>query len=177
MYYEQLTNAHKIFVDSYCDCLSYVKAYKDVYPEVTHNTAKTQGSQLAAKDYIKKAIIEKLQERTIDKTETLDRIIKVIQFDLTDYLSEGFTLDMKRLNKDGYGWLLKGYKKGKILEVMLMDKDKALENLAKIHQLFDDKNTVNVNINQEITAKDQIKQKLAELDKKLNQYNGGKWII
>ena len=170
MFYEQLTAAHKIFVDSYVDCLNYKKAYHDVYPEVTPLTAKTQGSQLAAKDYIKKAIVEKLQERSIDKTETLDRIIKVIQFDLTDYLSEGFYLDIERLNADGFGWLLKGYKKAKFVEVMLMDKDKALENLAKIHQLFADNSTVNVNINQEISAKEQLNQKLLELDSKLNHY-------
>jgi hypothetical protein len=46
-----------------------------------------------------------------------------------------------------------------------MDKDRALENLAKIHMLFNDNSTVNVNsINQELSAKEQLQPKLNDLD-------------
>ena len=50
------------------------------------------------------------------------------------------------------------------VKVVLMDKDRALENLAKIHMLFNDTSTVNVNINQEVSAKEQLQQKLNDLD-------------
>ena len=57
-------------------------------------------------------------------------------------------------------------------EIVLMDKDRALENLAKIHMLFNDSATVNVNINQEVSAKQQIEDKLKALDEKLNKFDG-----
>ena len=174
MYYERLTDAHKIFVDSYVDCLNQRRAYQTMYPESGYNYAKTAGSDLMAKDYIRNAVIEKLKERTIDKTEVLERMIKILQFDITEYLDDKLNLKLESLKADGYGWLIKGYKKGKIFEIMLMDKDRALENLAKIHQMFTDNQTVNVNINQEISAKEQLNQKLAELSNKLNSYDGGK---
>ena len=68
--------------------------------------------------------------------------------------------------------MLKGYKRGKVFELLFLDKDKALEQLVKIHQLYDDSQTVNVNINQEISAKEQLNQKLLELNKKLNSFDG-----
>lgn len=169
MHYEKLSDAHKIFVDSYVDCLNYTKAYQDMYPDKTYNSARTLGSELAAKPYIRNAIIEKLKERQIDKTETLQRIIQVIQLDLTAYINKDFSFNIEAFKNDGYGWMLKGYKRGKVFELLFLDKDKALEQLVKIHQLYDDSQTVNVNINQEISAKERLESKLKDLDQRLNK--------
>lgn len=167
--YETLPEDHKRFVDSYIHCLNYRKAYQDAYPLVTDwGSARTQGSRLAANPVVKQAIVEQLKTYSIDKSETLQRIITLIQFDVSDYMT-GDDLIVDKLNKAGLGWMIKAIKPTKFgTEYILMDKDRALENLAKIHMLFTDTSTINVNINQEVTAKQQLEDKLRDLDSKLN---------
>ena len=104
---------------------------------------------------------------TIDKSETLQRIISLIQFDVSVYQFEDGSLNVTTLKDAGFGWLIKAVKPTRFgTEYVLMDKDRALENLAKIHMLFNDTSTVNVNINQELSAKEQLSQKLNDLDAK-----------
>jgi hypothetical protein len=168
--YETLPEEYKRFVDSYVHCLNKRKAYQVAYPAITNaNTARTNGCLLAAKPEVKEAIIERLKLFTIDKSETLQRIISLIEFDVSDYQFADGSLNVATLKDAGYGWLIKAVKPTKFgTEYVLMDKDRALENLAKIHQLFDDKSTVNVNINQEISAKQRLEDKLKTLDSKFN---------
>jgi phage terminase small subunit len=150
--------------------LNYRKAYQDAYPLANADTANTNGSRLASYPEVKEAIVERLKLFSIAKDEVLDTIIKVLHFDLTDYLNQELKVDVTKLNKDGLGWMIKGIKQMKFgTEIVLMDKDRALENLAKIHQLFNDQSTVTVNINQEISAKEQLNQKLNDLDARFNQ--------
>ena len=171
--YEQLSEAHKRFVDSYVDCLNYRKAYQDAYPLANTDSARTNGSELAAKPEVKQAIVERLKLFSIDKSETLQRIISLIQFDVSDYQFGDGSLNVATLKEAGFGWLIKAVKPTKFgTEYVLMDKDRALENLAKIHMLFNDSATVNVNINQEVSAKQQIEDKLKALDEKLNKFDG-----
>lgn len=171
--YENLSEAHKRFVDSYVDCLNYRKAYQDAYPLANTDSARTNGSELAAKPEVKEAIVERLKLFSIDKTETLQRIISLIQFDVSDYQFVDASLNVNKLKEAGFGWLIKAVKPTKFgTEYVLMDKDRALENLAKIHQLFDDKQTVNVNINQEISAKQALEDKLKDLDNRFKQLDG-----
>lgn len=172
--YSSLPEQHQRFVDSYIHCLNYRHAYQDAYPLITNaDTAKVNGSRLASQPEVKEAIKEQLLLYSKDKSETLQRIFQLIDFDLSDYLDPQYKVDVSKLNASGMGWIIKGIKQMKFgTEIVLMDKDKALENLAKIHQLFNDNQTVNVNINQEISAKQQLESKLKELDKKLNQYDG-----
>ena len=172
--YKQLPEEYKRFVDSYVHCLNYRKSYQDAYPLVTDaNTAKVNGCRLAAKPEVKEAIVEQLKKYSTPKDDTLQKIIALTQFDAADYVNDTFDFDIKKLRKDGYGWLIKSIEKTKIeIKVILMDKDKALENLAKIHMLFNDSATVNVNINQEVSAKQQIEDKLKALDEKLNKFDG-----
>ena len=174
MAYEQLPEDYKRFVDSYVHCLNYRKSYQDAYPHITNaNTARTNGCLLAAKPEVKQAIVEQLKLYHIDKADTLQKIIALIQFDISDYMFDDATLNVDALKADGLGWLIKAVKPTKFgTEYILMDKDRALENLAKIHQLFDDRNTVNVNINQEISAKQAIEDKLKDLDSRFKQLDG-----
>lgn len=168
--YENLSEAHKRFVDSYVHCLNYRKAYQDAYPLANTDSARTNGSDLAAKPEVKEAIKERLALYVRDKSETLQRIFQLIDYDLSNYLNNELKVDVKKLNEDGLGWIIKGVKQMKFgTEIVLMDKDRALENLAKIQQLFDDKQTVNVNINQEISAKQAIEDKLKDLDSRFKQ--------
>jgi phage terminase small subunit len=168
--YDNLSEQYKRFVDSYVHCLNYRKAYQDAYPLANADTANTNGSRLASYPEVKEAIVERLKLFSIAKDEVLDTIIKVLHFDLTDYLNQELKVDVTKLNKDGLGWMIKGIKQMKFgTEIVLMDKDRALENLAKIHQLFNDQSTVTVNINQEISAKEQLNQKLNDLDARFNQ--------
>lgn len=169
--YDNLSEAHKRFVDSYVDCLNYRKAYQDAYPLANTNTARTNGSILASQVAIKTAIIERLKLFSIAKEAVLDQIIKIIQFDLTNYTLQDTTkVNLDALHEDGLGWMIKGIKESKFgTEIILMDKDRALENLAKIHSLFNDQSTVTVNINQELSAKQQLEDKLKALDQKLNK--------
>lgn len=168
--YDNLSEAHKRFVDSYVHCLNYRKSYQNAYNLANVDSARSLGCQLAAQPEVKQAIVERLKLFSIDKSETLQRIISLIQFDISDYMFDDATLNVETLKADGLGWLIKAVKPTKFgTEYILMDKDRALENLAKIHQLFDDKATVNVNINQEISAKQQLEDKLKDLDSRFKQ--------
>ena len=165
MAYIDLSENHKRFVDSYVHCLNYRKAYQDVYHLTNVDSARVLGCQLAAVPEVKEAIVERLKLYSIDKAETLQRIISLIQFDVSNYQFADGTLNVSTLKEAGYGWLIKAVKPTKFgTEYVLMDKDRALENLAKIHMLFNDNSTVNVNINQEVSAKEQLQQKLNDLD-------------
>lgn len=165
--YDNLSEAHKRFVDSYVHCLNYRKAYQDTYNLANVDSARSLGCQLAAIPEVKAAILERLKLFTIDKSETLQRIISLIQFDVSDYQFEDGSLNVTTLKDAGFGWLIKAVKPTRFgTEYVLMDKDRALENLAKIHMLFNDTSTVNVNINQELSAKEQLSQKLNDLDAK-----------
>ncbi len=171
--YEQLSEAHKRFVDSYVHCLNYRKSYQDAYNLANVDSARSLGCQLAAQPEVKLAIVERLKLFSIDKSETLQRIISLIQFDVSDYQFVDGSLNVATLKEAGFGWLIKAVKPTKFgTEYVLMDKDRALENLAKIHMLFNDSATVNVNINQEVSAKQQIEDKLKALDEKLNKFDG-----
>lgn len=169
MAYEQLPEEYKRFVNSYVHCLNYRKSYQDAYPLITNaNTARTNGCLLAAKPEVKQAIIEQLKLYHTEKDDTLQKIIALIQFDVSDFMLSDASLNVSALKEAGYGWIIKAVKPTKFgTEYVLMDKDRALENLAKIHQLFDDKQTVNVNINQEIAAKERLSQDLSTLREKL----------
>lgn len=165
MAYTDLPENHKRFVDSYVQCLNYRKAYQDAYPLANNDTARNNGSLLAARPEVKEAIVEQLKKYQTPKDDTLQKIIALTQFDAADYTLDDFTFDIAKLRNDGYGWLIKSIEKTKLgVKVVLMDKDRALENLAKIHMLFNDNQTVNVNINQEVSAKEQLQQKLNDLD-------------
>lgn len=171
--YESLTDKHKKFVDCFLDCSNYTKAYKEAYACTNYNTAKTNGYQLAKLPEVRAAILEKLKEYSADKAETLHKIIQIIDFDLSNYIGSNLKVDIERLNADGYGWMIAGIKQLKFgTEIVLMSKDQALLSLSKIHQLFNDSATVNVNINQEVSAKQQIEDKLKALDEKLNKFDG-----
>ena len=85
--YEQLSEVHKRFVDSYIHCLNYRKAYQDAYPLANADTANTNGSRLASYPEVKQAIVEQLKLYSKDKSETLHRILQLLDFDLTNYLS------------------------------------------------------------------------------------------
>jgi phage terminase small subunit len=171
MSYETLPEEYKRFVDSYIHCLNYRKAYQDAYPLITNaDTARVNGSRLASQTEVKEAIKAQLLLYSKDKSETLQRIFQLIDFDLSDYLDSQYKVDVTKLNLSGMGWIIKGIKQMKFgTEIVLMDKDKALENLAKIHQLFDDKSTVNVNINQEISTKQKLASELSDLRTKLSE--------
>ena len=83
------------------------------------------------------------------------------------------TLNVNQLKEDGLGWLIKAVKPTKFgTEYILMDKDRALENLAKIHSLFSDQQQINVNLNQEISAKQELENKLKALDEKFKSLDG-----
>lgn len=138
-----------------------------------YNTAKTNGYQLARLPEVKEAIQEKLKEYSASKAETLNKIIQIIDFDLSNYLDKDLKVDIAQLNEDGLGWLITGIKQMKFgTEIVLMSKDQAITQLSKYYQLFDDKQTVNVNINQEISAKQAIEDKLKDLDNRFKQLDG-----
>lgn len=166
--YENLSLQHKRFVDSYVDCLNYRKAYQDAYPLSSVDAAYTNGSRLATNPNVRKAIFEKLKLYPRDKTETLQKIFLLLDFDLTEYLADDLTVDVDKLNASGLGWMIKGIKQLKYgSEIVLMDKDRALENLAKIQGLFEDKQQVTINITQEVSAAAQLNRKLQDLDSRL----------
>lgn len=171
MTYDNLPEEYKRFVDSYVHCLNYRKSYQDAYPLVTDtNTARINGSKLAAKPEVKEAIVERLKLYHTPKDDTLQKIIQLVQFDVSEFMYKDASLNVDKIKEQGYGWLIKAVKPTKFgTEYVLMDKDRALENLAKIHSLFNDQTSVTVNIAQEVSAREALRQKLDDLDKRLKR--------
>jgi len=166
MLVDALSEKHQRFVRTYIECLHQGRAYKAAFPHVMIETARTEGCKLANQTEVKAAIYELLKAYIPAKEETLQRIIKIVEFDLGQYFI-GDILQLDQLIENGYGWMVKGVKQTKFgTEVVLMDKDTALNNLAKIQTLFNDTQQITINIGQEISAKDQLTKKLQDLDDK-----------
>lgn len=164
---DNLTEFEKRFVILYAQTLNGTQTYLTLKPDVQENSANTLAYELLRKPHVKEALAVELKNHLNLKEDTLARILTLVTFDPTQYVTRSGYIDLEMLKSDGYGWLIKSFKNTKYgTDVIFMDKDKALETLSKIHKLFDDNLTVN--IQQQLTAKDRIDNDLQLLRERLN---------
>lgn len=146
---DDLTEQQKLFCLLYLQYFNATKAYREAYPEVTYNTARTEGAKLLAKPCIKTELTRLKAELQQDMYMNVKDLIKeyakqafaditdFVEFGQTEYIDEG-GMQRKRsyvLLKDSEevdGTLVQEVKQGRDgVTVKLHDKQRAMEALMK----------------------------------------------
>jgi len=157
----QLTQKHQNFCILYVAYWNGRKAYSEVYPGVTDNTARVLASKLLMTPAMKEAVAEVARTKVMGKDEVLARINALAEINIEDFINDKGDIDIARLKKIGAGYMIKSVSDTKFgKHYHLHDQYKALETLAKIHKMFDDNTTVTVNIENQITAEEVLNERL-----------------
>ena len=166
---DNLSEKHKRFVRLYAQNLNGTQAYLEVYPNSTYEAAANSAYELLMKPDVKEALDVLFNASLMTKTEVLKRINAIANINVNDLMNDFGEIDIAKVKKHNAGYLIKSIsdtKYGK--RVDLHDASKALDTLAKIHRLFDDKADVTVNIVQELSAKQKLEETLDKLNAKLS---------
>ena len=162
-HYNNLTEKHQMFCVAFVQSLNYFEAYKQIYGD---QASRSKAHRLFNKPEIKAAIQELLAEYVESKLETLSRVQSIISFDLLDFWN-GEEVDFQKLKKSGFGWLVKGWRKGKSgQEFLIMDKDRALEQLAKIQGLYSD-SAIQNNYFETLNAETELNERIKKIQSKI----------
>jgi len=157
----QLTLKHQQFCNLYVTYWNGRKAYHEVYPAVTDNTARVQASKLLMTPAMKEAVTEVARTKVMGKDEVLARINAIAEINVEEFTNDKGDIDIRLLKKVGAGYMIKSISDTKFgKHIHLHDQFKALETLAKIHKMFDDNTTVTVNIENQITAEEVLNERL-----------------
>lgn len=160
---EQLTPEHQRFVYAYCANLNKTQAYLTAFPSSSIQAARDSAYRLYQKPEIKEAVEEILNTQLETQKVVLRRLVSLIEFDLTDYLTEANQIDVKKLNADGLGWLVKGLRQTRYgTEIYLIDKDRILEMLAKAHKLFES-TQIEVNFTERLNAENLLNDQIESI--------------
>lgn len=166
---DNLSEKHKRFVKIYAQSLNKVRSYMETYPDSTYESAAVSAYELLKNPKIKEALDEEFNASVMTKSEVLKRINAIADVNVNELMNDYGEIDIAKVRKSDAGYLIKSIsdtKFGKRIE--LHDASKALDTLAKIHRLFDDKSEVTVNIVQELSAKQKLEDTLDKLADKLN---------
>lgn len=165
---DNLNERHKRFVKLYAQNLNATKAYAEIYPDSSYEAAGTSAYELLKNPQIKEALDEEFNASVMSKSEVLKRINAIASINIANLMDDFGEIDIAKVKKHNAGYLIKSISDTKFgKRIDLHDSQKALDTLAKIHRLFDDKNEVTVNINQELSAKQKLEQTLDKLEAKL----------
>lgn len=146
---DDLTEQQKLFCLLYLQYFNATKAYREAYPEVTYNTARTEGAKLLAKPCVKTELTRLKAELQQDMYMSVKDLVKeyakqafaditdFVEFGQTEYIDEG-GMQRKRsyvLLKDSEevdGTLVQEVKQGRDgVTIKLHDKQRAMEALMK----------------------------------------------
>ena len=123
----------QIFADEYIISLNATQSYIKAYPNVTENTARTNGCKLLANTNIKNYIDEQLAKKQDERIMKQDEILRL----LTSIARGEQTEQTLQLCGDGYQELVDK-------DISAKDRLKALELLGKRYGTFAEKIDVNV---------------------------------
>lgn len=166
---DNLSEKHKRFVKLYAQNLNGVKSYMEVYPNASYEAAGNAAYELLKNAEVKAALDDEFNASVMTKSEVLKRINAIAHINVNNLMNDYGEIDIAKVRKSDAGYLIKSIsdtKFGKRIE--LHDSSKALDTLAKIHRLFDDKSDVTVNIVQELSAKQKLEETLDKLADKLS---------
>jgi phage terminase small subunit len=155
-----LSEKHLAYCEEYLQCWNQTEAYCRVYPDSSREAAMRSASQLMRNPDVKAYIAERLKEKAMAADEVLARLTSIARADIGAFM---------QVNDDGFAYfdfsgpeavngthLIKKVKtkrsrrvdgKGddaevwedEAIELELHDAHKALEDLAKYHNLFTEK--------------------------------------
>lgn len=146
---DDLTEKQKLFCLLYLQYFNATKAYREAYPEVTYNTARTEGAKLLAKPCVKTELTrlkaELQQDMYMSVKDLVKEYAKQAFADITDFVEFGqdkFYDDEGTERKRNYvllkdseevdGTLVQEVKQGRDgVTVKLHDKQRAMEALMK----------------------------------------------
>ena len=166
----KLIPEHQQFVILYVEYWNGRKAYQEVYPHVMESTARSESSKLLTNPNVKEAVAEVAKTKLMPKEEILSRINSMAQINVQDYTNDFGEIDIPKLKEAGLGYMIKSISDTKFgKRIDLHDQFKALETLAKVHKLFDDKTEITVNINNEKSAEEEINDRLNSIKDRFTQ--------
>ena len=147
----------------YLHCLNMSTAYHRVYGG-DKKTAQSNAYVVFNKPEVKEALQSIINERLMTDSEVLLRLQELAQGKIGEYIKEDLTVDKDSLYADGKSYLLQSIRPTKYGdEIKFYDYQKAVETVAKLKGLFDERDIVNVTVNQET-----LESKIETLKKRLN---------
>lgn len=158
-----LTAKQKKFIHEYLKSLNATQAYLAVY-KCSYDSAKMGGYRLLQNDNIKSALKE-LAVNDIDKNILVLRMRQLLEFDITEVLDDTDQIDLNKIRDSGLGWVVTAIKPNG--EVVIVDKNKVLDMLAKVYKLYDDQQ-LTVNLQNKLDVQQQLTHKLDALADMLN---------
>lgn len=104
---------HKKFADLVLLYGNATRAYLEVYPGVTYESAMANASRLLRNDKVNTYISDRLKEHQMNADEAIKLISDIAHGDIADFMditSLGFTLDLKKAQERGLTKLIKKVK-------------------------------------------------------------------
>lgn len=136
-----LTNKQQAFINAYLECWNASEAARRAGYSV--KTAGAIGAENLTKPEISEEIQRRIQENTMQANEVLIRLTKEARLDIEDYYDFPGSLPMfnpEKARERGVLYLVKGFSiTDKELKINLPDAHAALDKLARIHGLYNDK--------------------------------------
>jgi terminase small subunit-like protein len=153
-----LTDKHKLFIDAYMETLNATRAYMQVYPKASYETARRAASALMTSHDIREVIAERFKARAMGSEEIIARLSDMASgthWPFIEIDSDGFVyFDFSSSEAKNHLHLIKKIKskrerrisgkgedaqewEGEWVEVELHDSKDALIQLAKYNKLFD----------------------------------------
>ena len=149
-------------IAEYLHSLNWIEAYYRVYGG-NRKTAGSNAHIVYNRPEVQEALKELIEQRTMQDSEVLMRLEELARGTIGNYFLVDKELNFKKLLEDGKGYLVKKVRPTKYGdEIEFYDYQKAVETLAKIKGLFDERTQVSVNVSHE-----SIEQKLEALRNKL----------
>lgn len=108
-----LSDQHQRVMDEYLLCWSKTKAYKAVYKDITHDSARASAARLFADVNFQAHLQQRLDYLHMSAEEAFKLTSDIARGDITqafDVSSVGFNIDMDKIVKNGYGRLIKKVK-------------------------------------------------------------------
>lgn len=133
-----LTDKQWLFVHAYVETLNATRAA--ITAGYSAKTARQMGAENLSKPDIREEINKILKQNAMGAGEVLARLTEQARIDLTPYMMDDGSVDIKKLKADGKGHWIKGIKDtryGKAIE--FYDTHAALVDLGRYHTLFVDK--------------------------------------
>jgi len=138
----ELTDKQTLFIHWYCILLNATEAAKRAgYGDPENRVSLASlGSETLRNPQVRAEIDKRLKASIPSPEEVLQRVSQRAMLDVTPYLKEDLTLDVKALAQAGLGHLVKGVKPGREgTEIALVDPQTATKMLARYHGLLADR--------------------------------------
>lgn len=159
---KKMSLKHLVFIEAYAVCLNATQAYLATYPKASYETAMVNGSNLLRNTKIREEISKRIKENLMTPQEIITRLeqqARASWMPFVRFYEDKVYFDFSHPDAKSNFHLIKRIKNRKKVflnaengteeewqEIELYDAQKALEILAKYHNLFNDQPQTQVNI-------------------------------